>query len=221
MRGDGILAGHAQGGDDLLIGGAGFDFLQGEGNMYDAAVGGNDWLSGGANGDLLLGDGLLIGEISFVGSPGLSARCGDDRLDGGSGSDTLHGDGATVVGLTVCGNGVLIGGTGNDRFFGDADPNPIQGSDLTDVTRGADRFVFAIGSGLDEIVDFQDDLDLIDLTGFAGITGFAQVGAQASQVGADTVIDLGAAAGGAGGQVVLTLVGFAATDLNATDFLFA
>ena len=88
--------------------------------------------------------------------------------------------------------------------------------------RGADRFVFANGSGLDTIFDFQDDFDLIDLTGFAGITGFGDLSpSNVSQIGADTVIDLGAAAGGAGDQDVLTLAGFDAGDLDQTDFLFA
>jgi Ca2+-binding RTX toxin-like protein len=123
-----------------------------------------------------------------------------------------------VVGLTVCGDDVLIGGTGNDQLYGDADPSI---SDLTNVTRGADRFVFANGSDLDTIFDFELDRDLIDLTGFAGIDDFGEVAAQASQVGADTVIDLGAAAGGAGGQDVLTLIAVAAADLDQADFLFA
>ena len=53
---------------------------------------------------------------------------------------------------------------------------------------------FANGSGQDTIFDFENDKDVIDLTGFAGITGFDQVGAQSSQSGANTIIDLGAAA---------------------------
>jgi hypothetical protein len=92
-------------------------------------------------------------------------------------------------------------------------------SDLTNVTRGQDRFVFENGSGLDTIFDFQNDFDLIDLTGFAGIDDFGEVDAQASQAGADTVIDLGAAAGTTPNQDVLTLANFAVGDLNAIDFL--
>ena len=120
-----------------------------------------------------------------------------------------------------CGNDVLIGGTGDDSLYGDADP---LSSDFTNVTGGADRFVFADGTGLDTIFDFQNAVDLIDLTGFAGITGFAQIDANAVPGGVDdtdTVIDLGAAAGATGGQDVLTLLAFNAADLDATDFLFA
>ena len=41
----------------------------------------------------------------------------------------------------------------------------------------------------------ENGADLIDLTGFAGIDDFGEVDAQQRAVGADTVIDLGAAAG--------------------------
>jgi hypothetical protein len=68
---------------------------------------------------------------------------------------------------------------------------------------------------------FEDDKDRIDLTGFRGIDDLAEVRARATQVGADTVIDLGAAAGGAAGEDVLTLAGFDLARLDAADFLFA
>jgi len=71
------------------------------------------------------------------------------------------------------------------------------------------------------IGDFENGKDAIDLPGFAGIDGIDEVRAQARQVGADTVIDLGAAAGGAAGADVLTLVGFDLARLDAADFLFA
>jgi hypothetical protein len=61
---------------------------------------------------------------------------------------------------------------------------------------------------------------VIDLRRFIGIDNVAEVRAQARQVGADTVIDLGAAAGGAAGEDVLTLAGFDRAQLNAADFLF-
>jgi hypothetical protein len=95
-------------------------------------------------------------------------------------------------------------------------------SDLTNVTRCHDRFVFENGSGLDTIFDFEDGRDLIDLTGFAGIAGFGDLSPDhVAQLGADTAVDLGAAAGGAAGVDVLTLAGFALADLDAADFLFA
>jgi Ca2+-binding RTX toxin-like protein len=146
------------------------------------------------------------------------ARGGDDRLSGGTGNDQLYGDAREVSGRVTCGRDVLVGGTGDDQLWGDADPGD---SDFTNVTRGADRFVFAVGSDRDLIVDFEDDKDAIDLRGFRGIEGLGAVGAQARQVGADTVIDLGGAAGRTAGADVLTLADFDRARLDAADFLFA
>ena len=67
----------------------------------------------------------------------------------------------------------------------------------------------------------SEDRDVIDLSAFAGIDNFGEVGAQASQVLADVVIDLGAAAGGAAGADVLTLASFSLANLNAADLVFA
>ncbi|MGE3292802.1 MAG: hypothetical protein AB7I59_12420 [Geminicoccaceae bacterium] len=62
----------------------------------------------------------------------------------------------------------------------------------------------------------------IDLRGFAGIDGFGDLSAgNIAQVGLDTVVNLGAAAGGAGGPAVLNLTSFIAADLDQTDFVFA
>ena len=93
-----------------------------------------------------------------------------------------------------CGNDVLIGGTGDDQLYGDEDPSF---SVLTNVTRGADRFVFANGSGLDTVFDFENGRDLIDLRLSRASTASPTCRPTTSrQIGADTVIDLGAAAGG-------------------------
>jgi hypothetical protein len=61
---------------------------------------------------------------------------------------------------------------------------------------------------------------VIDLSGFGGIDGFAEVDAQANQAGSDVVIDLGAAAGGTAGADVLTLASFSLGNLDAADFAF-
>ena len=130
----------------------------------------------------------------------------------------LLGDGDEVSGNARCGDDILIGGAGNDQLYGDHIEN--VNTDLTNVKRGTDCFVFAQGSGLDTIVDFEDGRDVIDVSSFAGIDNFADVGSQAAQVGSDVVIDLGAAAGGASGVDALELAGFSLGALNATDFVF-
>ena len=193
-----------------MRGGASDDDLRGEGGIAsDHARGGNDAISGDHGNDLLTGDASLL--FGF-------ARGGNDRLDGGVGNDLLLGDAIGVFDSARCGNDVVTGGGGNDEMVGDA----FEFGDPTTITRGHDRFVFANGSGLDTIFDFEDGRDLIDLRGFAGIAGFADLSpANVAQVGADTVIDLGAAAGGAADADVLTLAGFTTANLDATDFLFA
>ena len=236
---DTLMSGLARGGNDFLDGGTGENYLVGDTfDMIDSAQGGNDHLIGGPALDWMIGDadGLmdgnarggndlleggggddeLRGDNGYSGMTG-NARGGNDRLDGGSGDDLLIGDGAIMSESAVCGNDVIIGGLGDDRLYGDADP--LQ-SDLTDVTRGSDRFVFANGSGLDTIFDFEDGRDMIDLTGFQGIAGFDQVSAQSTRYAGDVVIDLGAAAGGGPGPDVLTLAGFALFTLDAADFAF-
>lgn len=121
-----------------------------------------------------------------------------------------------MEGDVVCGGDRLDGGAGNDLLYGDADAsNPF--TDLADVQRGDDTFAFAAGSGRDTILDFEDDRDQLDLLAYAGIDGIADVAAHARQRGADTVIDLGAAAGGPAGRDVLTLAGFRLADLDDAD----
>jgi Ca2+-binding RTX toxin-like protein len=108
-----------------------------------------------------------------------------------------------------------MGGAGNDQLFGDAEGM------LEHARGGADRFVFSQGSDRDTIGAFQPHQDKIDLAGYRGIDSFAEVQAHANRSGADTVIDLGAAAGGDAGEDVLTLTGIRLATLDAGDFLFA
>jgi Ca2+-binding RTX toxin-like protein len=205
-----FMAGTSRGGDDRLFGGTGDDSLRGDAVfIFGHARGGNDRLFGGAGADSLRGDAYNMSQ---------NAWGGDDRLCGGAGGDILCGDAARAgavnepVDNVRGGNDALIGGTGDDHLWGDVG-SIISGT----VTYGADRFVFARGSDHDTIGDFQHHQDKIDLSGYQGIDNFAEVRAHSSQSGADTVIDLGAAAG----EDVLTLTGIQVVALNAGDFLLA
>jgi Ca2+-binding RTX toxin-like protein len=66
----------------------------------------------------------------------------------------------------------LIGGAGNDVLYGDAVNMAVGargGADKLTGGAGADRFVFAPGSGADEITDFTHggaEADHIDLSAF-------------------------------------------------------
>ena len=206
-----------RGGDDLLFGRSGRNRLLDDGPVLgDVARGGGDRLFDGTEGDLLIGDAgtIRLEENGMLGR----ATGGADRLFGNAGDDWLLGDGDVMPHAARGGADCLDGGAGDDRLYGDAGPTL---GDLTDVTRGADRFVFARGSDRDAIFDFENNKDAIDLSPFAGIDGIDEVRAQARQVGTDTVIDLGAAAGGTAGEDVLTLAGFDRARLNTADFLFA
>jgi len=94
-------------------------------------------------------------------------------------------------------------------------------TDRTNATRGTDRFVFAPGSGLDTIFDFENDKDVIDVSGYLGIANFGDIQPHAAQVGTDVTIDFGVANGGVAGVDVLTVTKFSLADLGANDFEFA
>ncbi len=67
------------------------------------------------------------------------------------------------------GNDTINGGRGDDEIYGGEDNDIINGGagdDWLDGGPGADTFVFELGSGNDVIMDFEDDLDKIDLTAF-------------------------------------------------------
>jgi Ca2+-binding RTX toxin-like protein len=121
-----------------------------------------------------------------------------------------------------------IDGTGNasaNRITGNAESNRIlgmAGTDTLDGGRGndtisggsdADSYVFRAHSGRDLITDFADGADEIDLSSYEGIDGFGDLNGRISQKGADTVITL------LDGDRI-TLDGFTATNLDATDFQF-
>ena len=95
------------------------------------------------------------------------------------------------------GSDYIDGGTGSDRYWGGA---------------GADTFVFGVDGSFDKIHDFQDGLDLIDLSAF-NLSGLEAVTSAARQDGLDVVIDLG-------GGDVLKIDETSVAQLTADDFVF-
>jgi Ca2+-binding RTX toxin-like protein len=150
-------------GDDVIYGGAGFDDING--NM------GNDTAHGGAGDDWVVGgkdSDMLFGDS---GVDIVWGNLGNDTLDGGSGDDQVRGG---------QGNDVVNGGSGNDFVSGDRGDDTITGG------TGADIFHGSQDAGLDKVMDFslaQGDKVMLD----PGTTFTV------SQVGADTVIDMGGA----------------------------
>ena len=187
----------AASGDDLLDGGSGDDILYGDG--------GDDVLLGGDDDDALHGGG---GHDELYGDDDSGAASGDDLLDGGSGDDILYGDGGDDVLEGGADDDTLYGGAGLDTLYGDGGVDSLTGG------TGADTFVFAAGDGADTITDFfPEEGDRIDLSAFAGLTGFASLTLTAD--GSATILDLRAHGGG-----TVRLEGIAVADLLAADFLW-
>jgi len=180
---DTIMAG---GGADTIDGGAGTSYLRGEdgddtiagGNQFDDINGnqGNDTAHGNGGDDWVVGgkdSDVLFGD---TGDDIVWGNLGNDTLDGGAGADQVRGG---------QGDDVVNGGAGNDFVSGD------RGNDTITGGTGADLFHDSQDAGIDRVTDFnlaEGDKVMLD----PGTTYTV------SQVGADTVIDMGA-----GNQMIL------------------
>ena len=151
--------------DDRLNGDEGNDFLYGEAG-YDRIYGGsgNDFAYGGTGNDELAGndgDDFLIGE---TGNDTIYGGEGKDFANGGDGYDTLYGE---------LGDDTLRGGENSDYLYGNDGADTLYGDGGSDYLWGGaagDTFKFIktkdsrIGDGIDQIKDFQQGLDRIDLS---------------------------------------------------------
>src|SRR5882757_7102801 len=147
-----------------------------------------------------------------------SARGGNDTLIGAANADnSLHGDAFFMFDNARGGNDTLISGPGADHMWGDAQSiNGVAASPTAPtgtVVTGADTFVFAPGSGNDDINDFrQSDHDKIDVRAY-GFHDIADMTITAD--GGNTRIAFDANDG-------VTLVGIADPHtLHPSDFLLA
>ena len=179
-----------QGGDgnDTLIGGSGADRLLGQND--------NDTLQGGYGNDILIGG---------SGADRLLGQNDNDTLQGGDGNDTLIGGSGADRLLGQNNNDNLQGGYGNDTLIGGLGLDSLQGD------AGSDRFqlVSGVTADRDMILDYEDGIDILDLTGsliFGSLT--------ITQNGADTDIIESAT-----NETLATLVGINATDLDSSDFV--
>ncbi|QCI12535.1 heme peroxidase [Pseudomonas putida] len=235
----GNFVGTGNGLDNAILGGAGNDTLNGAGGN-DALTGnaGNDTLNGDAGNDQLLGG---LGTDTLAGGGGddnLDGGTGDDALNGGAGTDTLQGGIGNDSLDGDVGNDQLLGGDGNDTLFGGVGLDTLQGGNGNDFLNGAagndsvtggagndtlvasdgnDIFLFGAGFGVDQVVGFdanpaggQDRLDVSGL-GITAATFAARV--SITDVGADTLVSIGAADS-------IRLVGVAdATTVTVADFI--
>jgi Ca2+-binding RTX toxin-like protein len=179
-----------------------FNGLGGDDTIYGS--GGNDTLNGGADNDYITGD---DGEDRLYGGGGKDTVYGgndNDRIDGGKGVDLLYGDE---------GRDNISGGEGKDRLDGGSGKDILSGGADAD----ADTFVFKPGNQQDVVDDFVTATaahDIVDLTAFSGISGFADLkNHYMSQDGQSVVIQID--------DDVLTLSYTKMDRLHARDFLFA
>jgi Ca2+-binding RTX toxin-like protein len=197
-------------GNDLLIGAVGNDTLAG--NL------GDDTVQGGGGDDKVHGNGGNDKVYGGSGNDKLTGSAGADTLNGGDGDDEVFGNAGGDKIIGGLGNDKLVGLDGNDSFFAGAGFDTLKGGTGNDTLTGggdADEFEFEPGTGLDVVTDFSTASgDVIRLKDFgAAFDDFTDVQAAASQVGADTVIDLG-------GGSSITLAGVNLGDFSADDFLF-
>ena len=204
------------------IGGSGADSVSGNAlaNVIQSGAG-NDTVSGGAGGDTIDGgagqsylrgdDGndVIVGGSSFddingnTGDDTVSGGLGDDWTVGGKDNDSLSGGGGGDVVWGNLGNDTLDGGDGNDQVRGGQGDDTItggagddfvsgdRGNDTIAGGTGADLFHGSQDAGIDRVVDFnlaEGDRVMLD----PGTTYTV------SQVGADTVLDMGG-----GNQMIL------------------
>ncbi|MBK9327636.1 MAG: putative Ig domain-containing protein [Hydrogenophilales bacterium] len=138
----------ANGGADILYGGAGNDWLLGQmGDDILDGGSGDDVLFGGAGGDVMLGqagDDLLIGDDASAPAD----QQGDGYLDGGAGDDTLKGG---------IGADQLIGGAGDDTLFAFDGDDHLDGGAGQDWLIGDDLSVAGAQHGADTLDGGDDD----------------------------------------------------------------
>jgi Ca2+-binding RTX toxin-like protein len=171
---------HAGAGNDTVIGAPLADYLRGDdgddsvqgGAAFDDINGnkGDDTIDGGSGG----GDWLVGGQ----GSDLITAHTSDNLLYGNLGNDTLIGGNGNDVARGGQGDDSIVGGTGNDFISGD------RGNDTMSGGAGADIFHTFSGAGIDKVLDFHlSEGDRVQVDPGTVFT--------VSQVGADTVVDMG------------------------------
>jgi Ca2+-binding RTX toxin-like protein len=201
--GEDVLTGNW--GNDTLRGGAGNDRLAGNENTDELrGNGGNDTLDGGDGSDLLIGN------------------HGDDVLNGGEGKDTLKGSER---------NDELNGEGGKDKLFGGDGEDTLDGGTGNDTLRGGpgdDTFLFSGANGTDEIKDFDQGANTIEISGYGGaLDTFGDLDTNGNNVldngdanvvvaGGDTIIDLGGIVANAGAIIVEGVTGLDAGDFDFT-----
>lgn len=238
LCGDGIQLTISAGGNDKIVGGnyVALNYLYGDALELSGSKGGNDQIAGGANAvkNTLFGDAFVMRDFTDEDGQTYVSRGGNDVLTGGAMAfNYLYGDSEYMLG-GVGGNDVLVGGAfgSQNRLIGDAPEargDVVGGNDrlvsgegndtmwgdfrylfIANATLGHDTFVFTANNGIDEIRDFKNGDDKIEISGMAGIDDFSDL--SIAVIGSDTYISFAD-----GGSV--KLIGVA--EVQAQDFIFS
>ena len=218
--------------NDILAGDSGNNIIDGSGGIntvsYAASGDGvNIDLWNGTASSATQGNDLLANIQSVIGSTYndfIIAGPQSGSYDGGGGTNSLDFQ-YNPNGMTID----LGAGTASDGHITDALANiqNVIGTGLADTLEGggsasssltggggADTFVYRSGDGNVTITDFSASSgDVIDLSSISGFYSLANVLADATRVGADTVITVGSGS--------LRLQGVGETSLTAADFHLA
>ncbi|KEQ54112.1 calcium-binding protein [Sphingobium chlorophenolicum] len=182
-------------GNDVIIGGAGKDNLQGDaGDDIIFGWRGGDTISGGAGNDLLYGDDLgfngIAGDDVIDGGTGndilyggrgsdrmtggddddiLYGQAGGDNLSGGSGNDILYGDDADTNSNDTlngdAGNDRLYGGAGSDELYGGTGDDLLDGGDGNDYMHGGAGNDTILAGAGNDVIDGSGDIDTVVFSG--------------------------------------------------------
>jgi Ca2+-binding RTX toxin-like protein len=178
---------------DVLVGDAAANILSGGGS--------DDTLNGGAGNDTMDG-GAGVDTVSYsaaAGAVSIDLNVAAQAATGGLGTDTLSSIENVLGGTfadTLTGNAganKLYGGAGLDTVYGGAGNDVIEGGGDTDGLFGgadSDTFDYNLGAGTDNVYDFINDVDTIQVDGAYGLTA-AQVLAQTSVYGDHAYVNLG------------------------------
>ncbi|RAK56145.1 calcium-binding protein, partial [Phenylobacterium soli] len=201
--GDDTLAGGI--GNDTLMGGAGNDSLDGgTGDSYLRGGEGDDQILGGSAFDNINGNQGADTVAAGGGNDWVSGGQNEDKIDGQDGDDLVFGN----MGADTCdggaGDDVVRGGQDNDLVRGGDGKDWLSGDRGDDTLvggAGADTFFTFDGAGVDRVTDFNAaEGDRVQVDPGSHYT--------VSQVGSDTVIDLG-------GGTQMILVGVQSATLPA------
>ena len=182
-------------GNDVVIGGAGKDNLQGDaGDDIIFGWRGSDTISGGLGNDLLYGDDLgfnnISGDDTIDGGAGndilyggrgsdkmsggtendiLYGQAGGDSMSGGAGDDILYGDDANTSSNDNlsgdAGNDMLYGGAGDDELYGGTEDDLLDGGTGNDYMHGGAGNDRILAGAGNDLIDGSADIDTLVFTG--------------------------------------------------------